>query len=250
MRIGLLFVLFSCVSGLEVLFWNLRTFGIHRASSANGQQLYAIANTSDIIFFAEVKDSDCNLDNPITCPLKTFFQSYFPDHSIILSPPLHYCDEKHSGSEIYAILIRKDLKYQMVSYPDSECLFIRRPYGIKIEDKTYLTFHSNPGNEKELVFLDKVFQYFDNQNTLIIGDFNTGCHYVQFKTLENFPIGNNYVWKLAENAFTNLERSCPYDRIVTTLDFSDNVYNARVLNHNKEAERIKSDHYPIAVSVY
>jgi len=250
MKTGIILCLLFCFgSSIQVLFWNLRTFGIHRASNSNGLELSSISNYSDLIFFAEVKDAECDTSRPITCPLRTFFQTHFPNHQVILSPPLHYCDGHHSGSENYGILIRNGIEFEQVHYPDPECLFIRRPYGIRIKENTYLTFHSNPGNERELVSLEKVFGYFQNQNTLLIGDLNTGCHYVQFETLRKNPIGSNYDWILPENAFTNLEKSCPYDRIITTKDLSNQVYDSRVLNHNREAERIKSDHYPIALSV-
>ena len=82
-----------------------------------------------------------------------------------------------------------------------------------------------------------------------MGDLNTGCHYVSFDTLRGYEIGRKYDWLLSEKSFTNVEQTCPYDRIVSTRDISGKLRNQRVLNQNNEAERIKSDHYPISVEL-
>jgi hypothetical protein len=182
--------------------------------------------------------------------LKTFFENHFPDYHLYLSPSLHYCRKNKLGSEEYAILVKKNLNLSVdfIHYNDSNCEFIRRPYGIQLNHFwRVLLFHSNPNNENELVSLSKVFEQFGNQKTLLMGDLNTGCHYVSFDKLNEFPIGKNYKWLLSEHLYTNLEKSCPYDRIITTPDINKLCRNAKVLNENQEAERIKSDHYPISV---
>lgn len=235
---------------LQLLFWNLRTFGVHRASYEHGVELGKIGASFDILLFAEVKDSECQ---GTQCPLHTYFQNYFPNHQIYISNPLHYCDQQHSGSEEYGILVRNNITFEPVRYQDKECLFIRPPHGIKIHlhDKKYtiLVFHSNPGNKNELIGLQKVFEQLGNQNILLMGDLNTGCHYVSFEELNRNEIGKNYGWKLDPKVVTNFERTCPYDRIVSTKDIFDSLTNARVLNRDEEAERIRSDHYPIAVEL-
>ena len=240
------------VPGLKILFWNLRTFGEHRATDEIGQQLYQIASPYDILLFAEIRDSDCN--NHSTCPLSKFFDTYFKEYQVFLSPSLHYCSNVHSGSEEYAMLVRKDISLEnisMIHYDDKDCTFIRRPYGLKVSrDRTdyhILLFHSNPNNQKELVALSDVFRQFGDQRTFLLGDLNTGCHYVSFETLDSFEIRKNYEWLLSETSFTNVEQTCPYDRIISTKDVSSSLHDQRVLNTNNEAHRIKSDHYPIAV---
>lgn len=242
--------LYTSDQHLSLLFWNLRTFGVHRASAEHGQELSKIASSFDILLFAEVKDSECS---GIHCPLQTFFQTYFPEHHVLLSPPLHYCNHQNAGSEEYAILIKSN-QYEFVHYEDKDCLFIRPPYGIRIheggQDYVILLFHSNPGNKNELIALEKVFKQFGNQNILLMGDLNTGCRYVSFDELNHYSIGQNYKWKLDQHVFTNFEKSCPYDRIVSTNDVYDHLDNGRVLNLYREAERIGSDHYPIAVDLY
>lgn len=245
-----LFACFSVASSLQLLFWNLRTFGIHRASREHGLELSNIVSSYDIALFAEVKDANCT---ELFCPIRTFFQNYFPQHQIYLSPPLHYCNHQHAGSEEYGILL-KNIPYEIVHYPDPDCLFIRPPYGVRIHEEgkemVVLVFHSNPGNKNELIALEKVFEYFGNENILLMGDLNTGCHYVSFEELKQYPIGKNYGWKLGEDVYTNFEKSCPYDRIVSTQDLFPYLHNAQVLNYAKEAERIGSDHYPISVNVF
>lgn len=240
------------VSPLHLLFWNLRTFGEHRASDEVGEQLHQITSPYDILLFAEIRDSDCST-NP-SCAIRTFFQKHFPEYQIFLSPSLHYCSKIHSGSEEYAMLVRRTNDGQnisMIHYDDKDCLFIRRPYGLRlVKNGLYtniLVFHSNPNNEKELISLSDVFQQFGDHRTLLLGDLNTGCHYVMFKTLDQYEIRKNYDWILDENVFTNLEKTCPYDRIISTKDISCRLQHQRVLNESREAERIKSDHYPISV---
>jgi hypothetical protein len=239
---------------VHIMFWNLRTFGEHRATDEVGEQLRQIASPYDILLFAEVRDSDCNT-HP-TCPLGKFFETHFPEYKLYLSPSLHYCSDSHSGSEEYAILVRRSLSFDnvsMVHYEDRDCIFIRRPYGLKvIKDKIdyhLLLFHSNPNNEKELVALSDVFHQFGDQRILLLGDLNTGCHYVSFETLDGFDIRKNYNWLLSETSFTNVEQTCPYDRVIATKDISCKLQGQRVLNMNNEAHRINSDHYPIAVEL-
>ena len=237
-------------TNLSLMFWNLRTFGIHRASYEHGVELAKIGSGFDILLFAEVKDSLCV---GIHCPLKTYFETYFPQHQVIITKPLHYCHNENAGSEEYAILVR-NMTYEPVHYEDKDCLFIRPPHGVRIhvgeEEYVILVFHSNPGNKNELIALGKVFEQFGNKNILLMGDLNTGCHYVSFEDLNQYEIGKNYGWKLSETQFTNFERTCPYDRIVSTKDIFHKLHNQRVLNQNEEAERIRSDHYPIAVELY
>jgi hypothetical protein len=236
------------------MFWNLRTFGEHRASDEVGKQLYQIASPFDILLFAEVRDSDCSTHS--TCPIKTFFEKYFSDYQVFLSPSLHYCTNTHSGSEEYAMLVRRTVSFEhvsIVSYDDKDCLFIRRPFGLEwVKDGMkyhLLLFHSNPNNQKELVKLSDVFHQFNDQRTLLMGDLNTGCHYVSFEKLNDYDIRKNYDWLLSENSFTNVEQSCPYDRIISTKDISCRLYHPRVLNQNQEAKRIQSDHYPITIEL-
>jgi hypothetical protein len=235
---------------VRVLFWNLRTFGKNRANSQNGAQLYEITSSHDILLFAEIKDSDCSTHTE--CPLRTFFETHFPEFDLYLSPSLHYCDHQHSGSEEYAMLVRKSFFSQisMIHYQDPECLFIRPPYGLKIDnDFNIFVFHSNPNNERELVSLSQVFEQFGNKKTLLMGDLNTGCHYVPFSKLREFEIGRNYSWLLSESEFSNLEKTCPYDRIVSTTDIVDHLIHGQVLNQGQEAGRIQSDHYPISIEI-
>lgn len=242
------------VLSINLLFWNLRTFGEHRATEEIGQQLRKIASPYDVLLFAEIRDSDCTT-NP-SCPLSTFFQHHFEDYQLFLSPSLHYCSDTHSGSEEYAILVRRITNMEnisMIHYEDKECTFIRRPYGINfwysgLEYKLFI-FHSNPDNQKELVALSDVFEKFGNTRIILMGDLNTGCHYVSFKTLDEYPIRKNYNWILPDQSFTNVEQTCPYDRIISTKDISSRLYEPRVLTHNDEAHRILSDHYPIAVEL-
>jgi hypothetical protein len=237
------------IQSISLLFWNLRTFGIHRASREHGEELAKIGSPFDILLFAEVKDSVCS---GIHCPLHTYFESYFPDHKVYITNPLHYCDHHHPGSEEYAILL-KNMTFEPVEYIDTECLFIRPPHGVKVrfgeEDYFILVFHSHPGNKKELIALQKVFEQFGNKNILLMGDLNTGCHYVSFEELKKYGIGVDYGWKLDPNMNTNFERTCPYDRMVSTKDIYPRLHNERVMNKNEEAERIRSDHYPIAVEL-
>jgi hypothetical protein len=238
---------------IQILFWNLRTFGKNRASDEIGEQLYQITSNYDILLFAEIRDSDCT-KNP-SCRIHTFFQKYFHEYQLFLSPSLHYCDHTNSGSEEYAILVRRSEILgtpTMIEYHDRNCDFIRKPYGIRIENEkltiNLLLFHSNPNNQKELINLSNVFKQFNDHKTLLLGDLNTGCHYVSFQELDKYEIRKNYDWILEDHTFTNLEKTCPYDRIIATKDISSShLRDQRVLNKNREAERIKSDHYPISV---
>lgn len=232
----------------SILFWNLRTFGKGRATETHGKELASITHPYDIILFAEVKDADCGLN--LSCPIKQFFEKFFPDHHLYLTPSLYYDTPfKKSGSEQYAILTRKNISvHQMIEYEDQESTFIRRPFGIQLSNGIkILVFHSHPNSEIELVSLSKVFRFFGNQKTILLGDLNTGCHYVGFDRLNEYDIRKDYDWLVPETTLTNAEQTCPYDRILATKDISHSCYQGFVLNQNREAKRIDSDHYPIGI---
>jgi hypothetical protein len=233
---------------LNLLFWNLRTFGKGRATENHGKELADITQNYDIILFAEIKDAECSKD--VNCPIKKFFEKHFPSYQLYLSPPLYYDTPfKKSGSEQYAILVKKTISsIHMIEYPDKETIFIRRPFGIEISDKVkILLFHSHPNSEKELLTLSEVFRFFGNRKTILLGDLNTGCHYVGFERLNEFDIGKDFDWLISENIFTNYEQTCPYDRILATKDISHSCKDGFVLNQSNEAKRIDSDHYPIGI---
>jgi hypothetical protein len=82
--------LVQAIDPSKLLFWNLRTFGEHRASEEIGNQLSLITDSNVILLFAEIRDSDCSTN--LECPLRKFFEHHFPSHQLYLSPSLHYCD--------------------------------------------------------------------------------------------------------------------------------------------------------------
>ena len=233
---------------LNLLFWNLRTFGKGRATEEHGKQMAQITQNYDILLFAEIKDSECS--QVVDCPLRKFFETHFPSYQLFLSPPLYYDTPfKKSGSEQYAILVKKTISsIHMIEYPDHETIFIRRPFGIELSDQVkVLLFHSHPNSEKELLSLSNVFRFFGNQKTILMGDLNTGCHYVGFEKLNDFDIRKDFDWLISETIFTNYEQTCPYDRILATKDISHFCKDGYVLNQSQEAKRIDSDHYPIGI---
>ena len=237
----------ASVSPTRLLFWNLRTFGKGRATEAHGIELASIVSSYDILLFAEIKDSDCESNQ--FCSIKEFFEKFLPNYHLYLSPSLYYDTPfKKSGSEQYAILTKKNISVQTIEYQDHESTFIRRPFGIQLTNGVkVLVFHSHPNSETELVSLSKVFRYFGNQKTILLGDLNTGCHYVSFDTLDQNDIRKDYDWLIPETTLTNADQTCPYDRILSTKDISHSCQQGYVLNQNKEAKRIDSDHYPIGI---
>jgi hypothetical protein len=243
----ILLLLLPAVYSTSILFWNLRTFGKGRATQEHGRELASISNGYDILLFAEVKDADCNLYEH--CPIKDFFETYLPDYHLNLSPSLYYnIPFRNLGSEQYAILTRKNITVEMIEYPDEQATFIRRPFGIQLSNGVkILVFHSHPNKEIELIALANVFHYFGNKKIILMGDLNTGCHYVSFNHLDENSIRKDFDWLMADNQYTNFELNCPYDRIIATRDISPSCNDGIVLNMYNEAKRIESDHYPISI---
>lgn len=240
-------------NAIDVLFWNLRTFGTGRATPEIGKQLHDIVTSSDIIMFAELKDAECYTGNK--CFLKDYFNTYLPDFTFIMSPPLHYCNGYINGAEEYGFLVKSSLNIstQLLFYPDNECLFIRTPYALYVNSSFIIVvFHSMPGNANELEHLGDVITYFSNvtKNVILLGDLNTGCKYTSFVTLDKYPIRMSYDWLLRDDDFTNIHLNCPYDRIISTKELSSSVFGSRVLKEANEASRIGSDHYPIATTIH
>ena len=60
--------------------------------------------------------------------------------------------------------------------------------------------------------------YSDDDDYVILGDFNADCSYASYNELIELPISSeNYTWLVPDNADTTVgESRCAYDRIVTT----------------------------------
>jgi hypothetical protein len=245
----LFFLLLICnVLSHPILFWNIRTFGVHRATPEVGEQLQQIVSPYDVLLFAEIRSWEGK-------EIRSYFDHYLSNYTMLISPPLHFChSDTHSGSEEYGLFVKNTFPYkvEMVSYEDPQCKFIRRPFGLKIHSSPeyhILVFHSMPGNKQELILLDDVLRHF-SPNVVLLGDLNTGCEYTSFSELNHFPIRSNYTWVLPDKKYTNFHLNCPYDRIIATYTSKNDLSFPKVLCNGNEASRIGSDHYPITVELH
>jgi len=91
-------------------------------------------------------------------------------------------------------------------------------------DIVFVNIHTKPTLAvEEMTALGDVISwgmqnYSDDDDYVILGDFNADCSYASYNELIELPISSeNYTWLVPDNADTTVgESRCAYDRIVTT----------------------------------
>jgi hypothetical protein len=91
-------------------------------------------------------------------------------------------------------------------------------------DIVFVNIHTKPTLAvEEMTALGDVIawgmqNYSDDDDYVILGDFNADCSYASYNELIELPISSeNYTWLVPDNADTTVgESRCAYDRIVTT----------------------------------
>ena len=88
--------------------------------------------------------------------------------------------------------------------------------------------------------------YSDNDNYVILGDFNGDCSYASYNELVELPISSeNYTWLIPDDADTTVGNSrCAYDRIVTTSDLDGRLTGQWGIDEAISGVAV-SDHKPV-----
>ncbi|XP_052026036.1 deoxyribonuclease-1-like 1 isoform X1 [Apodemus sylvaticus] len=266
-------LLILLVGGTEA--FRICAFNAHRLTLAKVTKdsvmdtLVQILARCDIMVLQEVVDSSQNTVPFLLQKLKSIFDSS-RSYTFLNSSLLGRSTYKEKYVYIYRSDKTKILNFYQ--YNDTDDIFAREPFVAQftlpskvLPSVVLVPLHTTPKDvEKELnalyhVFLD-VSQRWQNENVILLGDFNADCASLSKKRLNSLLLRTNagFHWVIPDGEDTTVRAStnCTYDRIVmhgqgcqrllkaaATFDFPK-----RFQLTEEEALRI-SDHYPVEVEL-
>ncbi|XP_059751788.1 deoxyribonuclease-1 isoform X1 [Balaenoptera ricei] len=274
---GVLFALAGLLQqalSLRIAAFNIRTFGETKMSNATlSNYIVQILSRYDIALVQEVRDNHLmavgrlldklNQDDPNT-------------YHYVVSEPLG----RNSYKERYLFLFRPDQVSVLDSYQyDDGCepcgndSFSREPAVVKfsspftqIKEFAIVSLHAAPSDAvAEIdslydVYLD-VWQKWDLENIMLMGDFNAGCSYVTPSQWSSIRLHKSphFQWLIPDTADTTVTSThCAYDRIVVAGPLLQGAvvpnsaapfdFQAAYGLSDQTALAI-SDHYPVEVTL-
>ena len=186
--------------------WNMKVFGIKKASDENLMNLYAsIISNYDIIFLQEIRDESGESFNQLC--------SLLPSYNCNISSRAG----RTSSKEQVGIVYRKGIKIiNFIDFnPDSLDRWERPPIELEFDVNGYefnvYNIHTKPTNASlELTNLNSVVS--NSGNTIVLGDFNADCSYYDHGKEDQF---NEWNWIISDrDSTTSSNSSCAYDRII------------------------------------
>lgn len=229
--------------------------------------LVQILARCDIMVLQEVVDSSLSTVSLLLRELKRFDNN---DYSFLNSSLLG----RSTYKEKYVYIYRSD-KTQVLNsyqYKDTDDLFAREPFVAQftlpskiLPSVVLVPLHTTPKDvEKELnalyyVFLD-VFQRWQNEDVILLGDFNADCASLTKKRLNSLLLrteeGFHWVIPDGEDTTVRASTNCTYDRIVIHGQGCQNLLQAaaafnfpRNFQLTEEEALSISDHYPVEVEL-
>lgn len=253
--------------------------------------LSGIIQSFDLVVIQEIQDANCADLSASGVPLKSncaanklleIVNSAVPTEEqfdMFLSP--RFGPHPTNGLEQYGFVYRKNkmVPTSRETVKSSLMEYRRNPFkvtwSLRGSNFQFVTFvlHAAPDGSvvQELDALGKeaVEAKNDNLPVLVLGDLNAGCTYVtdaDWSCLENDACekvtmslweNKEFTWLLGNDKYTNLKRTCAYDRFVVTPKMLKHVVpgSAQVVPFDTQHtlspdEALKvSDHYPISLSI-
>ena len=249
---------------IKIASFNIKIFGQTKSSKENIMEtLVEIVKRYDVIAIQEIKDISEETPHLFLEKINQNNSNY----GMILSERTGLHENDKSSQEQYAVYYNKEkitAKDSGILFNDSvEDLFQREPLTTQLStidgDMTFVIqiIHTKPSAAlEEIEALHDVFewsklQYPNEDDFIMLGDFNAGCSYASPEELDGMEIrSQNYTWVIPDNADTNLANStCAYDRIVisenTNPHFTGNWGVDNTFTNNSI-----SDHWPIWFEIY
>jgi len=211
----------------------------------------------------EIKDKD----NKVPGLFLDAINNASDDYAMVVSPRTGQQDDDHDSREQYAFYYRNSVLEPVDDaqlFDDAERdLFQREPFLARFRVKgapfsfVLITIHTAPERAvDEIASLHDVVTwartvYAQEDDFIVLGDFNAGCSYASSQSLAPLDIrGTGYEWIVPDEADTNLASSqCPYDRIVVTTGTVED-YTGRWNVDTTFAEKAVSDHHPVWAEFY
>ena len=210
---------------IRVATFNIKSFGKSKISKPGTMaSIVNIVNKYDIVAIQEIKDKREKVPDQFLAMLgRGWAMSESPRTG--KNP-----DDKHSQEQYVFYYQKKGISEEGAGalYPDTNDYFQREPWMARFRvNRGKFTFvviniHTRPESAvEEINALHKVVTWArghwpDEDDFIVLGDFNASCSYASKKEIANSPLsGSDYFWIVPDSANTNLSsKKCAYDRIV------------------------------------
>ncbi|XP_056390893.1 deoxyribonuclease-1 [Hyla sarda] len=276
LQLGIAVLLSACaVSAIKIGAFNIQSFGDSKMNNPEvSTVIMKILQRYDLILIQEVRDTDLSAVETMMTELNSQWSE--PIYSYVVSDLLG----RDSYKERYLFVYRNDKVNVQDSYHyhdhnmyTGEDTFSREPFvvmfnapGTVIQDFVLVPLHSAPKDAvREIdalydVYLD-VFEKFQSDNIIFLGDFNADCSYVTASEWDSIRLYNteDFTWLITHDVDTTVGKTnCAYDRIVISgADLHNAIVpdSAKVFNFHKkykltsEQALAVSDHYPVEIEL-
>ena len=247
--------------------FNVQAFGLTKMDKPGvPEALVQIADRYDLVLIQEVRDKSGAAIVELLDLLNVYTDD---DFAMVISDRLG----RTTSKEQYAYFYRQSKLSVIDSYhyddgvEPSADLFEREPFLVHFASPTtgrdfaVAALHSSPETTpEELSYMDDVRDdmrvRFDEEDLLLMGDFNAGCSYLTPTEAATLGIVSDpdLDWQIPDQEDTTTSTTfCPYDRILTSaalepavVQGSGAVYRFDVpLALSPTATKTVSDHYPV-----
>jgi len=248
----------------RVATFNIKVFGKTKMSKPEVvAELVTIFERYDLVAVQEIKDIDEQVPYQF---LDALNNNSSIDWKMVLSLRTGLQEDDQNSQEQYAYYYRSDVFISLDNgslYNDSEKdSFQREPLVSQFElldlagnttglDFTLINIHTKPtAAVAEMEGLQDVLnwsaQIFDENDQIILGDFNGDCSYASYQELISLSISTaNHTWIIPDDADTTVGDSrCAYDRVVTTSDLDERLTGHWGVDMDISSGDV-SDHRPV-----
>ncbi len=245
---------------IRVATFNIKSFGKSKISKPGTMaSIVNIVNKYDIVAIQEIKDKREKVPDQFLAMLgRGWAMSESPRTG--KNP-----DDKHSQEQYVFYYQKKGISEEGAGalYPDTNDYFQREPWMARFRvNRGNFTFvviniHTRPESAvEEINALHKVVTWArghwpDEDDFIVLGDFNASCSYASKKEIANSPLsGSDYFWIVPDSANTNLSsKKCAYDRIVISKN-TKKQYTGSWGVDQVFTDRKISDHWPVWAEFY
>ncbi len=229
----------------RVASFNIKVFGDTKMSNQTVvSELVDIFYRYDLVAVQEIKDIDLEVPHMFLSELNNASETYNSSNltqewDLVVSERSGLQPDDYNSQEQYAFYYRTSVFSSVDNgtlFDDStNDSFQREPFIAKFilldtdgnstgTDMVFVNIHTKPTLAvDEMNALGDVLSwaktnYSDDNDYVILGDFNADCSYASYNELVELPISSsNYTWLIPDNADTTVGDSrCAYDRIVSS----------------------------------
>lgn len=257
----------SSTTDLKVGSFNIQIFGVSKMSKSEVVNiLVKTVSRYDLVLIQEIRDE--------TGSTMINFMEFLNDandnqYEFIISSRTG----RSTSKEQYAYVYKKTLLEVVDSFDfnDTSDVFEREPFialfkFLPTGDEFFtIGMHAKPDSTQTLVelnYLDDVYSsvedLYNNNKSIIMGDFNADCSYLSDAQYNSVTIFNDsaftsHINKTQDTTVSNSD--CAYDKLVTTGSLSNRSKNVEIFNFqnafnlNQAAALDVSDHFPVGLTL-